>query len=93
VAARSVGVAEEAGTLLTALVPEIERTAELIRGITGAATDQAGMVAQVNESTTQLEQVTQQNASSSEELAATAEQLNGQAQGLLEAVGYFRTGA
>ena len=41
----------------------------------------------------QLDKATQQNASSSEELAATAEELSGQAGQLQETMSFFRTGA
>jgi methyl-accepting chemotaxis protein len=39
---------------------------------------------------TQLNQITQQNASSSEELAATAEEMSGQAENLQHLVGFFK---
>jgi methyl-accepting chemotaxis protein len=39
---------------------------------------------------TQLSQITQQNASSSEELAATAEEMSSQAQNLQQLVGFFK---
>ena len=39
---------------------------------------------------TQLNQITQQNASSSEELAATAEEMSGQAENLQQLVGFFK---
>jgi methyl-accepting chemotaxis protein len=39
-----------------------------------------------------MDMVVQQNASSSEELAATAEELAGQAVSLTEAISYFKTG-
>jgi methyl-accepting chemotaxis protein len=39
---------------------------------------------------TQLNQITQQNASSSEELAATAEEMSRQAQNLQQLVGFFK---
>ncbi|TXT34386.1 MAG: methyl-accepting chemotaxis protein, partial [Comamonadaceae bacterium] len=43
---------------------------------------------------TQLNQITQQNASSSEELAATAEEMSGQAAQLQEVMSFFKvTGA
>ena len=38
----------------------------------------------------QLNQTTQQNAASSEELAATAEQMNGQARNVQQLVGFFQ---
>jgi methyl-accepting chemotaxis protein len=38
----------------------------------------------------QLNQITQQNASSSEELAATAEEMSGQAENLQQLVSFFK---
>ena len=40
----------------------------------------------------QLNQITQQNASASEELAATAEEMSGQAEQLQRLMGFFNTG-
>ena len=42
---------------------------------------------------TPLNQITQQNASGSEELASTAEEMSGQAEQLQELMGFFNTGA
>lgn len=41
----------------------------------------------------QLEQVIQQNASAAEEMASTTEQLTGQSDQLVSALGFFRTGS
>ena len=52
--------------------------------------EQSAGVGQINESMSQVTLATQQNASSSEELAATAEETSGQAEMLMQLVGYFR---
>ena len=47
-------------------------------------------VAQIGRAMTQVDQVTQQNASAAEELASTAEELATQAEALREVVAFFR---
>jgi len=49
-------------------------------------------VSQVSRAMTQVDQVTQQNASAAEELSSTAEELAAQAESLSQLVGYFRLG-
>ncbi|MGZ5008637.1 MAG: HAMP domain-containing methyl-accepting chemotaxis protein, partial [Methylobacter sp.] len=46
-------------------------------------------VSQINTAMDQLNQITQQNASSSEELAATSEEMSGQAAQLQELMAFF----
>jgi len=60
--------------------------------IKAASNEQATGVAQINRSLSQVDQVTQRNASASEELAATAEEMAAQADGLQGLVEFFRTG-
>jgi methyl-accepting chemotaxis protein len=86
----SVAVAGEAGQLLEAMVPAISRTAELVEDISAGAASQADSIGQATSTISGLDSVTQQNAAASEELAATSEELNGQAQQLLQLVGFFR---
>jgi len=88
----SVRVADRSGTLLTDLVPSIRRTAELVQDVAAASNEQASGVAQINQSLTQVDQVTQRNASAAEELAATAEEMAAQAEGLQNLVSFFRIG-
>ncbi|MCP4494593.1 MAG: methyl-accepting chemotaxis protein, partial [Gammaproteobacteria bacterium] len=45
---------------------------------------------QINGAMQQLDQVTQQNAAASEQLAATAQEMRGQSQALLEMISFFR---
>lgn len=90
VAKGSVQLAERAGTLLSDLVPGINKTSELVQEITAASEEQSTGTAQINSAMMQLNQVTQQNAASSEELAATAEEMSGQAEQLQQLISYFK---
>jgi PAS domain S-box-containing protein len=88
--ASSVDVAEDAGKMLTQLVPDIKRTAELVQEISAASNEQTTGAEQINKAIQQLDQVIQQNASATEELAATAEELTGQAAHLQETISFFK---
>lgn len=85
----SVEVAERAGTMLNQMVPDIQRTAELVQEIAAASKEQDTGADQVNKAIQQLDQVIQQNASASEEMAATSEELNSQSVQLQETIGFF----
>ncbi len=87
---RSVGVAGEAGRGLEELLPDIGRSAGLIREIASASVEQSSGADQLAKGIGQVEVVIQQNASSSEELAATSEELARQADRLLDLVGFFK---
>jgi methyl-accepting chemotaxis protein len=82
--------AQEAGTMLVRLVPDIKRTAELVGEITAACREQDIGSAQINQAIQQLDQVTQQNAAASEEVSATSEELTAQAEQLQRTIAYFR---
>ena len=86
----SVDVAQRAGGMLDKLVPDIQRTSELVQEINAASNEQRAGVDQVNKAIQQLDQVIQQNASASEEMAATSEELSSQAQQLQATIDYFR---
>ena len=87
-----VQIAEGAGQLLAKLVPDIQKTAELVREIAAASAEQSTGAGQVNKAIQQLDQVIQQNASASEEMASTAEELSGQAEVLQSTIAFFKTG-
>ena len=88
----TVKVSEKAGEMLEKLVPDIQKTAELVQEITAASKEQDTGAEQINKALQQLEKVIQQNASAAEEMASTTEELTGQADQLLTALGFFRTG-
>ena len=86
----SVEVAERAGTMLAKLVPDIQKTAELVQEITAASKEQASGADQINASIQQLNQVIQENTGATEEIASTAQELSSQAEVLRSAVSFFR---
>jgi len=88
----SVGMAEKAGKLLEEMVPAIHKTSDLVQEIASASGEQASGVSQINTAMTHLSQTTQHNASASEELAATAEEMSGQARQLQQAIAFFKVG-
>jgi len=86
----SVAVAEGAGEMLKKLVPNIQRTAELVQEISVSSSEQNSGAEQINKAIQQLDQVIQQNASASEEMASTSEELAAQAEQLQGTIGFFR---
>ncbi|MCE7028607.1 methyl-accepting chemotaxis protein [Jiella avicenniae] len=86
----TVKAAQQAGEMLTKLVPDIQRTAELVSEISNASREQNAGAAQINMAIQQLDKVTQQNTSAAEEMASTSEELAGQADQLQQAIAYFR---
>jgi methyl-accepting chemotaxis protein len=88
----TVKVSEKAGEMLDRLVPDIQKTAELVQEITAASKEQDTGSEQINKALQQLEKVIQQNASAAEEMASTTEELTGQSDQLVGALGFFRTG-
>lgn len=85
-----VQTAESAGTLLAKLVPDIRKTADLVREITAASAEQSTGASQINKAIMELDKVIQQNASASEEMASTAEDLAQQAEVLQSSIAFFR---
>ena len=88
----SVVVAKQSGDRITALVPSIARTAELVQEVAAASREQSSGVNQINKAMGQMDQVTQRNASAAEELASTAEELSSQAEALQQLVAIFQIG-
>ena len=89
-AGKSVGVAERSGQLLADLVPSIKKTADLVQDVAAASTEQSGGVTQINKAMSQVDTVTQRNASSAEELSSTAEELAAQSEQLQQLMTFFR---
>jgi aerotaxis receptor len=88
----SVEKAERAGSLLAAVVPAISKTSGLVQEISEASKEQSVGVSQINSAMNQLNQVTQMNASSAEQLAATSEQMNDQGMQLRKLMAFFTPG-
>ncbi len=86
----SVEIAENAGSMLNKIVPDIRKTAELVQEINAASTEQNSGAEQINQALLQLDQVIQQNASACEEMSATSEELAAQAEQLRDTIGFFK---
>ncbi|MBN9334860.1 methyl-accepting chemotaxis protein, partial [Devosia sp.] len=71
----TVKAAQSAGEMLGKLVPDIQRTAELVEEISAGSREQNAGAAQINTAIQQLDKVTQQNTSAAEEMSSTAEEL------------------
>lgn len=87
-----VEITEQAGNKLSAIVPEIEKTARLVQEIAAASIEQNAGSEQVNSAIQSLNQVTQENAASAEEMATSSEELSSQADQLKELIAYFNVG-
>lgn len=85
----SVEVAEKAGELLVKMIPDIQKTAELVQDISSASREQDLGAGQISTALQQLEQVIQNNAAASEEMASTSEELSAQAAQLQVTVSFF----
>ena len=88
----SVEVAERTGKLFEQLVPDIQKTAELVAEISAASAEQHTGAEQVNQAIQQLDKITQQTAAAAEEMNATSETLAAQANDLQNEVAFFKTG-
>ena len=86
----SVDIAEEAGNMLEIIVPDIQKTAELVQEISAASKEQDAGAEQINKSIQQLDQVIQKNAAATEEMASTSEELSAQAEHLQQMVAVFK---
>jgi methyl-accepting chemotaxis protein len=88
-----VSMADGAGQLLGKLVPDIQRTADLVREIDASCAEQNTGATQINQAVQQLDQVIQRNAGASEEMASTAEELSSQAELLQASIRFFKVDA
>jgi len=89
-AGSSVSIAERAGGLLEEIVPNIQKTAGLIQEISNSSEEQDIGISQINSGMEQLNIVTQDNASSAEELASTSDLLKNHAANLTQLVLFFK---
>ncbi len=88
--ASSVQIAEKAGEMLTRMVPDIQRNADLVQEIAAASNEQSVGANQINKALQQLDQVVQQNAAASEEMATTSTALLAQAEQLQNTIAFFK---
>lgn len=83
-------LAESTSKMLTDLLPDIEKTKDLVQGISALSEEQRVGAAQVNGAVRELDKLIQANASSSSKMSATAETLASQSRNLERSVTFFR---
>ena len=79
-----------AGATMTEIVDAVKRVTDIMLEIAAASDEQSRGILQVSQAITEMDNVTQQNASLVEEASAAAASLEAQAARLTEAVGTFR---
>ena len=90
VSAKSVHVAQKSGQMLNDVVPNIQKTADLVMEITASSNEQSSGSEQINNAIQNLNLVVQENAATAEEMAAGAEELSAQAENLQDAISFFK---
>jgi methyl-accepting chemotaxis protein len=85
----TVQAATKSGEMLQRLVPDIQKTAELVQEISAASNEQKAGASQINSAIIQLDKVIQQNAAASEEMASTSEELSEQSERLRDLIAFF----
>lgn len=85
-----VDTAQKAGEQLSAVVPEIERSARLVQDITSSSNEQTSGADQINSAIQQLSDVIQQNAATSQDVATSAEEMKNQAELLDQTISFFK---
>ena len=85
-------VAERAGDVMTRLVPDVQKTADLVQEISAATHEQNTGAEQINRAVQQLDQIIQQNVAVSEQMASMAEELASQAEQLKQMMEFFTVG-
>ena len=82
--------AQETGTKLLEIIPDIEHTANLVKQIAKSSLEQKMSSEEINQGIQQLNMVTQQNAESSFELSVNSKSISGHAKNLKKLISYFK---
>ncbi len=90
VASASVETASAAGKLINDIVPQIQKTAELVHEIDAASNEQARGIDENARAIQQFDQVIQANSAAAEEMASTSEELTGQAAQMQDSIAFFK---
>ena len=93
VASSSVQTATNAGRLINDIVPQIQKTADLVHEIDAASNEQARGIDENARAIQQFDQVIQSNSAAAEEMASTSEELTAQAAQLQDTIAFFKTEA
>lgn len=83
-------LANDAGATMSEVVSSVKRVTDVIAEIVSASQEQSAGIEQINQAISEMDNVTQQNASLVEEAAAAAESLRDQAGNLVHTVSIFQ---
>ena len=86
-------LANQAGKTMSEVTQAVARVTDIMGEIAAASTEQSRGIEQVNQSITQMDEVTQQNAALVEEAAAASKSLEDQGRQLNQAISFFRLDA
>jgi methyl-accepting chemotaxis protein len=89
-AGSSVKIAEKASNVLSAIVPDVEKTAVLVQQITQSGEEQNTNINLINSSVQEFNQDVQTNSAAAEELSAGAEELASQSNALKNKTAIFK---
>ena len=90
-AQESVSIAEESGTLIAAIMPDIQKTADLFQSVASASREQTSGAEEISNTIIQLDGIIQNNIVSSGEMSTMAKGLANEAQRLQEAIAFFKS--
>lgn len=80
-----------AGSTISEVVSSVQSVAEIMSEITIASSEQSSGIGEINQAITQMEAVTQQNASLVQEASAASQALREQADRLAQSMSVFKT--
>jgi methyl-accepting chemotaxis protein len=83
-------VSERAGAMLTRLVPDIQKTADVVQEISASSKEQAAGADQINAAIQRLNDIIQKNVGAAESMSATSGELAHQADQLQSTVAFFK---
>lgn len=86
----SLKISETAGAKLATIVPNIDKTAKLVQEISTASREQNAGADQVNDALQELNNIVQQNAAASEQIALRADDLYKKGEQLKEVISFFK---
>ncbi len=88
--ARSMSIAERAGSVLRDIVPDIRKTSQLVQEISASSNEQSAGADQITKAIMQLDKVVQANAGSSERIASMTKEISELSEGLSSRIAFFR---
>ncbi|TLX76625.1 methyl-accepting chemotaxis protein [Labilibacter sediminis] len=88
--AESVRLVEQSTHLFEQMLPQLEKSSDMVSNISAASSDQKSGIEQINRALQDLNNITQHNASTSEDIAFTSEQLKDLSERLKDSLQFFK---